>query len=75
MFIRQNLRCHYFQNTITNGEKIFDINNIDYPIDIIVASRGGVSAPIGNYEYLHILPQPSGATTLGWQRFVIAYWR
>ena len=94
----QNLGCYYLQNTITNGEKIFDSNNIDYPIDIIVALRGevsqnlriamirnyfinviralrgGVSEPISNYEYLHILPQHSGIKAFGWQRFVITDW-
>ena len=45
-----------------------------YYINGVKMFRGGVSEPIGNYEYLHILPQPSGAKDLGWQRFVITYW-
>ena len=36
--------------------------------NIVKVLRGGVSAPIGNYEYLHILPQHSGVEALGWQR-------
>ena len=43
--------------------------------NIVKVLREGVLAPIGNYEYLHILPQPSGVKAFGWQRFVIAYWR
>lgn len=46
----------------------------DYFINVIKILRGGVSEPIGNYEYLHILPQHSEAKAFGWQRFVITYW-
>ena len=81
MWIIRNLRCNYLQNTITNREKIFVIN-IDCVVDIvnrlkktitnvIKVFRRGFLAPIGNYEYLHILPQPSESKALGWQRFVI----
>ena len=65
MWIIRNLRCHYLQNTITNSEKIFDTNSINHFTNIAKVLRGGVSEPIGNYEYLRILPQPSEVKTFG----------
>ena len=45
--------CKQLKKAITNSVKVF---------------RGEVSEQIGNYEYLHILPQHSGVEALGWQR-------
>ena len=65
MWIIRNLRCHYLQNTITNSEKIFDTNSINHFTNIAKVLRGGVSELIGNYEYLHILPQPGEVKNFG----------
>ena len=48
--------CKQLKKAITNSVKVF---------------RGEVSEQIGNYEYLHILPQHSGAKILEWQWFAI----